>query len=244
MNSDEKAFLQQIIENPQDDTPRHIFCDWLVDQGQDDRASFIRTQMAIHAIRVQDQGLTEKGSMVRLYELTRESYRLFQKHWRELVGPGVMRCIQEERDLSQLHRAFSRGFISEATTTAEKWMECGDELASEQPIERVFLTTQPSLMLQTNPWNMYTRCRIVGGNSITQIPDRDRAMIPHEHLVIETIENLLHHQWPRIEFSFQFQWQIPQDPNTYAPFRRPNWHNDLPIYPLPASSAAITAARP
>src|SRR5262245_51174460 len=38
------AFLRDIIEHPEDDAPRLIFADWLEDNGDPDRAEFIRVQ--------------------------------------------------------------------------------------------------------------------------------------------------------------------------------------------------------
>jgi uncharacterized protein (TIGR02996 family) len=40
----EHAFLQAILENPDDDAPRLIFADWLEERGNSDRAEFIRLQ--------------------------------------------------------------------------------------------------------------------------------------------------------------------------------------------------------
>lgn len=40
----EEAFLQSIVENPDDDTPRLIFADWLEENGQGERAEFVRVQ--------------------------------------------------------------------------------------------------------------------------------------------------------------------------------------------------------
>lgn len=40
----EADFLAAIIANPDDDAPRLIFADWLAENGQDDRAEFIRVQ--------------------------------------------------------------------------------------------------------------------------------------------------------------------------------------------------------
>jgi uncharacterized protein (TIGR02996 family) len=39
------AFVQAIIESPEDDTPRLIFADWLEDHDQPERAEFIRSQI-------------------------------------------------------------------------------------------------------------------------------------------------------------------------------------------------------
>jgi uncharacterized protein (TIGR02996 family) len=38
------AFLKAIIENPDDDAIRLVYCDWLEEHGQPDRAAFIRVQ--------------------------------------------------------------------------------------------------------------------------------------------------------------------------------------------------------
>ena len=40
----EIAFLRSIIEQPDDDAPRLIYADWLDEQGNSDRAEFIRLQ--------------------------------------------------------------------------------------------------------------------------------------------------------------------------------------------------------
>jgi uncharacterized protein (TIGR02996 family) len=41
------AFLQDIRENPDDDAPRLVFADWLEDNGDPQRADFIRVQCAL-----------------------------------------------------------------------------------------------------------------------------------------------------------------------------------------------------
>lgn len=44
--SDEAALLTAIIANPDEDTPRLMFADWLQENGQPERAEFIRIQCA------------------------------------------------------------------------------------------------------------------------------------------------------------------------------------------------------
>src|SRR5262245_36424866 len=41
------AFLEDIIEHPDDDAPRLVYADWLDDHDQHDRAEFIRLQCAM-----------------------------------------------------------------------------------------------------------------------------------------------------------------------------------------------------
>lgn len=41
----ERGFLDDIAKNIDDDTPRLVYADWLIDNGKDDRAEFIRVQI-------------------------------------------------------------------------------------------------------------------------------------------------------------------------------------------------------
>jgi uncharacterized protein (TIGR02996 family) len=41
----EQAFLSDIVANIDDDTPRLVYADWLMENGKDDRAEFIRVQI-------------------------------------------------------------------------------------------------------------------------------------------------------------------------------------------------------
>ena len=40
----DEAFLQAMVETPDDDTPRLVYADWLEENGDADRAEFIRLQ--------------------------------------------------------------------------------------------------------------------------------------------------------------------------------------------------------
>ena len=41
------AFLQAVVAEPDDDTPRLVFADWLEDHGDEPRAAFIRAQVEL-----------------------------------------------------------------------------------------------------------------------------------------------------------------------------------------------------
>lgn len=47
MTSDHDALLRAICENPREDTPRLAFADWLEENGQAERAAFIRRDIAV-----------------------------------------------------------------------------------------------------------------------------------------------------------------------------------------------------
>jgi uncharacterized protein (TIGR02996 family) len=67
VTGDHDALLRAICENPREDTPRLVYADWLEENGQPERAAFIRTDvaMALHekwdAGRLRcEEGLTRK----------------------------------------------------------------------------------------------------------------------------------------------------------------------------------------
>src|SRR5437868_14865571 len=51
----EEAFIQAIIADPDDDAPRLIYADWLDEQGESERAEFIRVQIALARMDEDDE---------------------------------------------------------------------------------------------------------------------------------------------------------------------------------------------
>src|SRR5262245_12683180 len=93
-----RGFLADIIANPDDDTPRLVFADWLDENGQAERAEFIRVQ-------VERAKLPKwEAAKVRLRLLERE---LLKKHGKAWVAelPKVKGVTWG---------GFRRGFVAEA----------------------------------------------------------------------------------------------------------------------------------
>ena len=55
----ERAFLEEIAERPDDDVPRLVYADWLEDNGQPERAAFVRFQCQAARLRPGTPELTE-----------------------------------------------------------------------------------------------------------------------------------------------------------------------------------------
>ncbi len=67
----EEAFIEDIAEHPEDDTPRLVFADWLEDHGDEARAEFIRVQCQLANL---DEYAEERGELVkRERELLKEN---------------------------------------------------------------------------------------------------------------------------------------------------------------------------
>src|SRR5262245_58187386 len=84
----EAGFLADILEHPEDDTPRLVYADWLDDHGQPERAEFIRAQ--VRAERTPGaEGLNETAQ------------RLWEQHRVAWFGPDAAGW-----DFDACHRGF------------------------------------------------------------------------------------------------------------------------------------------
>src|ERR1043166_8796102 len=100
---DDSPFLAAIAADPEDDTPRLVFADWLDEHDDPDRAEFIRIHCARHR-NSDGAGDLPASELARLE--TRE---------RELLSRHKDRWLQPLRDLkahTSLYGEFSRGFVN------------------------------------------------------------------------------------------------------------------------------------
>src|SRR5262245_38314959 len=80
--SHQLGFFRDILTNPDDDTPRLVYADWLDDHGESDRAEFIRLQCAA--------AQASKNSKHRS-ELEDRAGKLLRKHQQKWAGPLIRR---------------------------------------------------------------------------------------------------------------------------------------------------------
>ena len=52
----EDAFLLQLDQDPEDDTTLLVYADWLDEQGDADRAAFLRLQAQVRTLRYRQKG--------------------------------------------------------------------------------------------------------------------------------------------------------------------------------------------
>src|SRR5262245_2358975 len=101
------AFLQAIVEEPDDDAVRLIFADWL-EEHADPRGEFIRAQCELRRLPPADP---------RRRRLHARAAELFHRHAHEWLGalrPFLLRCW------------FRRGFIETATVRGRAWIRAPD----------------------------------------------------------------------------------------------------------------------
>jgi uncharacterized protein (TIGR02996 family) len=107
------AFLQEILEHPEDDVPRLVFADWLM--GQDDpvlaaRGEFIRLQIERH--RLPDDDPRREQPSAREQELALRVRELPRPKGYRRKKPPTQRYIEAWAEgLPAYCRDFSRGFV-------------------------------------------------------------------------------------------------------------------------------------
>jgi uncharacterized protein (TIGR02996 family) len=126
------AFIASIREDPNDDTPRLIYADWLTDQD-DPRGLFIRLDVAC----------LHESDPLRLRWLLRDRKRLLQRY-EEFWSPG---------DRVVAIGGFTRGFLEAVTMTPRQILEHGEAVFSREPIHELHLQAN-----EFSPIVAMTRC--------------------------------------------------------------------------------------
>lgn len=132
-----RALLEDIRENPDDDTPRLVYADWLTEQDNEPRAELIRLQVRRARLA---QGDKEAG------RLLRREKALVKEHpeWVNLTESGITGELR-------------RGFIEHLHTEPESLLASGAELFASHPIRSVTLRATDSHLSQLRqiaeqPW--------------------------------------------------------------------------------------------
>ncbi|MBI1829849.1 MAG: TIGR02996 domain-containing protein [Planctomycetes bacterium] len=130
----EHAFLQPILDNPDDDLPRLVFADWLEERG-DPRGHFIRLQCQRAKLTRYDPGWKDL--------LSQESALLkrFEKDW----SMPILRHVDEVQ--------YRRGFVEQVRVSASKLLRNADRLFRAAPIRSVRLEHADRLSeIAASPW--------------------------------------------------------------------------------------------
>jgi uncharacterized protein (TIGR02996 family) len=127
--------LKAVFANPDDDLPRLVYADWLDENGQGERAEFVRVQCELAKIPVKTLGPADGNEELSLHRLRRRESNLLgfgpgghrryeESNWFKWAGPAA--GIVPRRDVQGFVTSmFRRGFVAEVRCTLADW--CGGE---------------------------------------------------------------------------------------------------------------------
>jgi uncharacterized protein (TIGR02996 family) len=138
--SEADALLAAVCEAPEDDAPRLVYADWLEEHGDQNRADFIRGQIALAAMDEDNPAFEELAKRLQALERGNVS------RWRKGL-PGGMNVPSAstvggllERPDHLPHSQFDRGFLGAVTCSAELWSDPAERLLERLPVRAVELT--------------------------------------------------------------------------------------------------------
>lgn len=123
--SDEDALLAAIIANPDDDTPRLVYADWLDENGQPERAEFIRVQIEVASWESSKKRAPEQSARLTRF---RELVERHATEWKADLGASAAGAI------------FRRGFVEELEISPEDLPRIGPQRLRKHPIRLVSVT--------------------------------------------------------------------------------------------------------
>ena len=125
--SDRDALLAAILAEPDEDTPRLVYADWLDENGQGDRAAFVRAQ--VEAVRAEPFGPKARAATLRADELLNRN----RKEWTATIRDQVA-------DLR-----FERGFVGHVSAEPGAFLRVAEAVFDAHPIQGL------RLVPHTNP---------------------------------------------------------------------------------------------
>ena len=126
--SDELALLTAIIANPDEDTPRLVFADWLQENGQPERAEFIRVQ--IEVTRLPDR------------ERQTPHYRALLIRFRELIAAHRDGWVKP-LGLPPTRATLRRGFVEEIQLNSDELLKIGGAALCREVLSSVEVYPPP-----------------------------------------------------------------------------------------------------
>lgn len=162
-----EALLQAIIENPDDDTLRLVYAEWLVRNGDPERAEFIRVQC-------------EAQRLVGLDTLQWES---LGRRAQVLLSKNAARWLGRLHG-SLREREFRRGFLYDVRVNAETLVSNAEAFFRLGPIHKVTLEKAAGRLARLAAIPQLSRVKMLGFSStLNRLSDKDvRALVSSPHV--------------------------------------------------------------
>jgi uncharacterized protein (TIGR02996 family) len=218
------VLVRAVLDAPDDDAPRLVYADWLEENGQAERAAFIRHQIADRARPVRTEPFPDYEQDwpwlgTRGRDLMPSCLRDGpHPRWRfsNLAPDGEFRADLGDANLYCIHRGFylawERGWASAAAYSSRRWLRHGDGIVAEHPVRRVVLAVSPPLSSSyrampesSPPRRLYEAVLEVGANASggtlavrSEVPLD--PPVPEYVDMLRALGDLLRDRWPGVKF--------------------------------------------
>jgi uncharacterized protein (TIGR02996 family) len=201
--SDGDALLAAILANPDEDTPRLVFADYLQENGEQARAEFVRVQMELarfvepvagNGVRY-FRGDTSLPVLRRVDELESREREL-------LTCPDVITATTVNAPGLCLRQpdGIYRGFVECLTLSAADWLRHAEAIRTEHPVRKVTLTARPNFSSITN--NTFQGILSAGHSERRVTCPREAWLAKLEQFDSDRLKAMLALLWPGITFDF------------------------------------------
>jgi uncharacterized protein (TIGR02996 family) len=133
--------LRAVLADPADDGARLAYADWLEEEGQTERAEFVRVQVALavetrktYQVRLKRRLKQMCRGVVTLRRWTWTNYVLDDLGWGLSIN-GWPFCVVPVVP----HATFRRGFVESVTCSCADWLAHGPAVVAAQPVTAVRL---------------------------------------------------------------------------------------------------------
>jgi uncharacterized protein (TIGR02996 family) len=167
------AFLAAIIEDPDDDTPRLVYADWLEENGNSERAEFIRLQCRLATL---DRYAQERRPLVKREQ---EMLQRFGKHWlrQDRLSDWIDPDSLDRPHYTGVH--YRRGFISSGGfRSPDDYLKVAKSLNRHTPLERIRLANLYTFATQMDEFRAERTYYWRGGIEYTRPQLADEDVIP------------------------------------------------------------------
>ncbi len=163
------AFLAAILADPGDDTARLVAADFLEENDDPDRATFIRIQVALARLEAIGQGKSLEADHLRAKERAfLGPLSWYRPVWAANECPELVRWKPRGGGRDQLEAmavdgadrlTWRRGFVERVTCPMMEWHQHGMAVRKRNPIQRVGLMTVSVLFDRDLWWPMLSSLR-------------------------------------------------------------------------------------
>jgi uncharacterized protein (TIGR02996 family) len=143
--ADRAFFLAAIRADPDDDVVRLVFADWLEENGDSERAEFIRVQCELARLPAYEP-------------------RAIDLHWRqeELLAAHGDCWRAEVPKWARRGCTFRRGFVNRVEATVTQFIRSGNALSMTVPVREVTLSAAPQRIAELAACPHLTRLKALG----------------------------------------------------------------------------------